>query len=162
MRRAGPVCQPIAGRKGIDGLIAVVQQRHTSDGIHRLLAFAGLDPRIRSSGQWTGKVRMSKRGSSTLRTAIWRAAFVASRHPAFAPMYHKHRVEMKQPFLLALSHVARKVTQAIYGVLRHQAAFNEEAFAKGPDSPMLAAIRSTSPSSVAYLRQAPSAPAPVG
>ena len=105
---------------------------HTSDGIHRLLAFAGLDPRIRSSGQWTGKVRMSKRGSSTLRTAIWRAAFVASRHPAFAPMYHKHRVEMKQPFLLALSHVARKVTQAIYGVLRHQAAFNEEAFAKGP------------------------------
>lgn len=105
---------------------------HTSDGIHRLLAFAGLDPRIRSSGQWTGKVRMSKRGSSTLRTAIWRAAFVASRHPAFAPMYHKHRVEMKQPFLLALSHVARKVTQAIYGVLRHQTAFNEEAFAKGP------------------------------
>jgi transposase len=105
---------------------------HTSDGIHRLLAFAGLDPRIRSSGQWTGKVRMSKRGSSTLRTAIWRAAFIASRHPAFAPMYHKHRVEMKQPFLVAISHVARKVTQAIYGVLRHQTVFNEEAFAKGP------------------------------
>ena len=36
--------------------------------------FAAEVERIRSSGQWTGKVRMSKRGSRALRTAIWRAS----------------------------------------------------------------------------------------
>lgn len=103
----------------------------TADGLHRLLAFAGLDPRIRSSGQWTGKVRMSKRGSRALRTAIWRAAFIACKHPAFTDIYTKHRVTMKQHQKIALSHVARKIVQAIYGVLRHQKPFDIEAFRLG-------------------------------
>jgi transposase len=103
----------------------------TADPIHRLLAYAGLDPRIRSSGQWTGQTRMSKRGSRTLRTAIWRAAFSAYRHPAFTDIYHHHRVVMKQHQKIALSHVARKITQAIYGVLRHQKPFDLEAFRHG-------------------------------
>lgn len=103
----------------------------TADPFHRLLAFAGLDPRIRCSGQWTGKVRMSKRGSRALRTAIWRAAFIACKHPAFADLYRKHRVTMKQHQKLALSHVARKIVQAIYGVLRYQKPFNLDAFRHG-------------------------------
>jgi transposase len=102
-----------------------------ADSLHRLLAFAGLDPRIRTSGQWTGKVRMSKRGSRALRTAIWRAAFIASKHPAFADIYHKHRVIMKQHQKIALSHVARKIIQAIYGVLHYQKPFDIEAFRHG-------------------------------
>lgn len=103
----------------------------TADGIHRLLAFAGLDPRIRRSGQWTGKVRMSKRGSRALRTAIWRAAFVACKHPAFVDIYTRHRVTMQQHQKIALSHVARKIVQAIYGVLRYQKPFDLEAFRNG-------------------------------
>lgn len=99
-----------------------------SDGIHRLLAFAGLDPRIRESGQWTGKARMSKRGSRTLRTAIWRAAFLACRDDAFRDLYERHKNTMKQPQKVALSHVCRKLVQAIYGVLRYQAAFNIDVF----------------------------------
>ena len=103
-----------------------------SDGIHRLLAFAGLDPRITESGQTRGKPRMSKRGSRTLRTALWRAAFLAHRHDAFRDLYQRHRVTMKQPQKIALSHVARKLTQAIYGVLRYQTPFNLDAFRGKP------------------------------
>lgn len=102
-----------------------------ADAVHRLLAFAGLDPRIRQSGQWTGRIRMSKRGSRALRTAIWRAAFIAYKHLAFANIYHKHRVTMKQHQKVALSHVARKIVQAIYGVLRYQKPFDLEAFRHG-------------------------------
>jgi transposase len=105
-----------------------------ADPLHRLLAFAGLDPRIRTSGQWTGKVRMSKRGSRALRTAIWRAAFIACMHPAFADIYHQHRVIMKQHQKIALSHVARKIVQAIYGVLHYQKPFDIEAFRHGVNS----------------------------
>jgi transposase len=105
-----------------------------ASGPHRLLAFCGLEPRIRTSGQWAGKVRMSKRGSRALRTAIWRAAVVASKHPAFAEIFHRHHVTMKQPFKVAISHVARKIVQAIYGVLRYQTPFDLEAFRKGPSA----------------------------
>jgi len=105
--------------------------RSKADAVHRLLAFAGLDPRIRQSGQWTGRIRMSKRGSRALRTAIWRAAFIACKHPAFADTYQKHRVTMKQHQKIALSHVARKIVQAIYGVLRYQKPFDIEAFRHG-------------------------------
>jgi transposase len=112
----------------IDRFVPFAGDPRTADGIHRLLAFAGLDPRIRESGQWTGKTRMSKRGSRTLRTAIWRAAFLARRHEAFRELYQRHRVTMKQPQKIALSHVARKLVQAIYGVLRYQAPFDLAAF----------------------------------
>lgn len=108
--------------------IGDIERFRGGNGVHRLLAFAGLDPRIRESGQWSGKPRMSKRGSSALRTACWRAAFVASRHEAFKPIYDQHRLVMKQHAKLAISHVARKMVQAIYGVLRHQKPFNIAAF----------------------------------
>jgi len=39
---------------------------------------------------------------------------------------------MKQPGKVALSHVARKVLQAVYGVLRYQTAFDPIAFKHGP------------------------------
>lgn len=108
------------------------------NGVHRLLAFAGLDPRIRESGQWAGKIRMSKRGSRTLRTAIWRAAFCAQKHEAFREMHERHRLTMKQHAKVALSHVARKLVQAIYGVLRYQTAFDPHAFKHGVTSKVAA------------------------
>ena len=33
-----------------------------------------MDPRVRKSGQWSGKIKMSKRGSVALRTALYQAA----------------------------------------------------------------------------------------
>lgn len=126
----GPVLAAviIAEIGSIDRFIPSAGDTAKSDGIHRLLAFAGLDPRVRESGQWTGKVRMSKRGSRALRTAIWRAAFIACKHDAFQEIYERHRKTMKQHQKIALSHVARKIVQAIYGVLRYQKQFDLDAF----------------------------------
>jgi transposase len=116
----------------IDAFRRIPNDPRPSDALHRLLAFAGLDPRIRSSGQWTGKVRMSKRGSRTLRTALYRAAFIARTDPAFKDCYDHHKKTMKQPGKVVLSHVARKVLQAVYGVLRYQTPFDPIAFKHGP------------------------------
>jgi transposase len=41
----------------------------------RLQAFFGTDPRLRQSGQWTGRVKISKRGIGAARTALFQAAF---------------------------------------------------------------------------------------
>lgn len=43
--------------------------------VARLQALFGLDPRLRQSGQWTGKVRLSKRGIAAGRTALFQSAF---------------------------------------------------------------------------------------
>jgi transposase len=41
----------------------------------RLQALFGTDPRLRQSGQWTGRVKISKRGIGAARTALFQAAF---------------------------------------------------------------------------------------
>lgn len=45
----------------------------------RLQALCGTDPRLRSSGKWVGKVKISKRGISSARTALFQASFCSLR-----------------------------------------------------------------------------------
>jgi transposase len=55
-----------------------------------LLAYAGLDPKLKESGKWRGQTLMSKRGSPYLREALWQAALVASVHDTgFKKIYDK-------------------------------------------------------------------------
>jgi transposase len=83
-----------------------------------LVAFAGLDPKIKQSGKTlntTGK--LSKRGSSYLRHSIFIAASVAKRcEPSFKIIYDKKRAEGKR-YTVATCVVARKLlatTRAVW------------------------------------------------
>ena len=81
---------------------------------HKMLAYAGADPRIRQSGQWKGQVKMSKRGSPTLRTALYQAAHNVRLHcPEFQKIYNQHKVEKHKHHGVAMSHVVRKLLQVI-------------------------------------------------
>lgn len=94
-------------------------------GAHCILAYAGLDPRVRESGQWKGRPKMSKRGSTTLRTALYQAAsMVRLHHPFFAAIYHRHRVEKQKHHSVAISHVARKLVEIIYAVCKSNQPFD--------------------------------------
>jgi transposase len=85
--------------------------------LHALLAYAGMDPRVRKSGQWNGKIKMSKRGSVALRTALYQAASMARLHePHLAEIYNRHRQQMNKHHGVAISHVARKLLGIIYAV----------------------------------------------
>ncbi len=90
-----------------------------------MLAFAGLDPRIRQSGRWTGAPRMSKRGSPHLRRAIMLAAVgAAQRDPWCAALYNRYRQRCAvRGHWLAVSHVARHLVHAIAASLAHGDAF---------------------------------------
>jgi transposase len=94
-------------------------------GYKKLLAFAGLDPRIRESGQWKGTVKMSKRGSPALRTALFQAASMGRLHnPDLQAIYHLHRHEKGKNHRVAISHVARKIVQIIWATCRNKAPFD--------------------------------------
>lgn len=63
----------------------------------KLVAYAGINPSVRQSGNFSGNQnRMSKRSSPFLRRAIWLAAFVAAfNDPVFSAFYQKKRAEGK-------------------------------------------------------------------
>ena len=91
-------------------------------GAKKLVAAAGIDPKVRESGAWTGKAKMSKRGSKYLRTAILQAAHTAvygSHDPMFTAIYDL-QVARGKHHEVALSHVAHKMLHVIFSVLKNE------------------------------------------
>ncbi len=85
-----------------------------------VVALVGVKPQLHQSGQRAGQTTMSKRGSPYLRRAIWHAALSAARcDPMFHTLYERQRKRGKH-HLVALSHVANKLTRVIYSVLKGQ------------------------------------------
>lgn len=94
-------------------------------GYKKLLAFAGLDPRIRQSGRWNGKVKMSKRGSPALRTALFQAASMGRLHNThLKEIYNVHRHTKGKHHNVAVSHVARKIVQIVWATCRNNQPFD--------------------------------------
>ncbi len=89
------------------------------DSAAKLAAFAGIDPTITQSGEFVGTHNhMSKRGSPYLRRAIWQASTAAATFdPHMKAFLQKKRAEGK-PYMNAIGHVTRKMTNIIFAVLR--------------------------------------------
>lgn len=85
----------------------------------QVVAFAGIDPSVKESGQFKGtKNKMSKRGSPYLRRAIWLASTVAVHNdPVLSSYYQKKRQEGKA-YGTSIGACARKLTHIIYAILR--------------------------------------------
>jgi len=84
-----------------------------------LVAYAGLDPLVMQSGEFTAKrAHLSKRGSTHLRRAVWLAAAAATRNdPDFRELL-KRKIAEGKPYHVALGAVANKLLHVIYAVLR--------------------------------------------
>jgi transposase len=98
----------------------------------RLVAFAGIDPTVKQSGQYmASRTRMSKRGSPYLRRALWLAANTARTcDPSLRAFYQRKRAERKHA-MCATGAVARKLTHVIYAILRDQVPYQSTAIGQG-------------------------------
>jgi transposase len=84
----------------------------------RLQALLGCDPRLRQSGKWSGKVKISKRGIQLARTALFQAAFCTIAHdPENAAYYHQLRQRGKK-HKQAVVDLMRKQLRRLVAVLR--------------------------------------------
>ncbi len=85
----------------------------------KLVAFAGIDPTVKQSGQFTGtKNHMSKRGSPYLRRVIWLASTTDAFHdPVMSEFYQKKHAEGK-PHRTAIGAVCRKMLYVIYALMK--------------------------------------------
>ena len=84
----------------------------------RLQAYVGMDPRLRQSGKWTGKIKISKRGIGPARTALYQAAFCSlNKDPDNAAYYHGLRARGKL-HKQAMVDLMRKQLRRLVAVLR--------------------------------------------
>ena len=105
----------------------------------KLVAFAGLDPSVFESGTFKGTYnRITKRGSSRLRQALYNAAKCAirdrrikkttdeilPRNKKLRAFYDKKREEGK-PYKVALIACANKLLHWIYALLRNKTSFQD-------------------------------------
>jgi len=94
-----------------------------------LVAFAGIDPTVRQSGEFSSTHNhMSKRGSPYLRHAIFLAATTCSFHNSPLNAYYKKKREQGKHHLTATGAVARKLTTIIYAVLRDGKPYEPKSF----------------------------------
>lgn len=96
----------------------------------KLMAFAGMDPKVTQSGQFTGtENKISKRGSPFLRRAVYIAANVARIHdPVFKVHYERLVARGKHP-KQALAAVATKLLRVIHAVMVKQVPYSPEILA---------------------------------
>jgi len=85
----------------------------------KLAAFAGIDPSVVQSGNFTGtRNRMSKRGSPYLRRSIWLAACAAIMHdPALKVFYDLKKSQGKHHYT-CVGYICRKLINIIFAVLK--------------------------------------------
>lgn len=110
---------PGIGMIGAATILAEIGDIHRFKSASALVAFAGIDPTVRQSGEFNSiHNHMSKRGSPYLRHAIFLAATTCSFHNSPLNAYYKKKRAQGKHHLTATGAVARKLTTVIYAVLR--------------------------------------------
>ncbi len=84
----------------------------------QIVAFSGIDPKLRQSGKFTGQVRMSKRGSPHLRHAIYLACLTAVRTDAYFKAIYERQLQRGKPRRRALGAVMNHFVHVLYAVWR--------------------------------------------
>ena len=93
----------------------------------KLLVFAGLDPKVRQSGQFRAlSCRMSKRGSKYLRYSLIYTAWNAVRNNEVFSNYYALKRSQGKNHYKALGHVAHKLVRVIYKLMKDNIPFNAE------------------------------------
>jgi transposase len=93
----------------------------------KLVAYAGLDPRVYQSGKFTASInRITKRGSTKLRQSLYTAVqcgLTNNRNLKIREYYDKKRSEGK-PHKVAIIACANKLLHWIYAIVKHKQMYN--------------------------------------
>ena len=93
----------------------------------KLLAFAGLDPSLYQSGKFTAdRTPMVKHGSSYLRYAIVQAATSVRQYAPEFRAYYDKKIAQNKHYLVAISHVAKKLTRVLFTLLKYQRNYEQQ------------------------------------
>lgn len=83
------------------------------------IAFLGLDVRVRDSGTYCGRRKLTKQGDPESRRLLHNAAMAARRSPTWAPYYQRYIDRGLKP-TQALVILARKLARVAFAILKNQ------------------------------------------
>ncbi|MCM3358043.1 IS110 family transposase [Psychrobacillus sp. MER TA 171] len=130
---------PGIGEKIAATIISEIGEIDRFDAAKKLVAFAGVDPSVYSSGKFTASInRITKRGSSRLRHALYMAIQsgirdarkmkttdeIIPRNKRLREFYDKKREEGK-PFRVAIIACVNKLLHWIYALLKKRTTFQD-------------------------------------
>ena len=105
-------------------LLAFLSPLERFHSAKQVVAYAGLNPRIRQSGQWAGKTPIAKAGNALLRKSLYLPAVVAKRHnPIIASFCDRLLARGKRPMQVVVA-AMRKLLHLAFGVLKSGKPFN--------------------------------------
>ncbi|MFA5732352.1 MAG: transposase [Acidithiobacillus sp.] len=117
---------PGIGENTTATLLAFISPFERFCSAKQLVAYAGLNPRIRQSGQWAGKSPIAKTGNVLLRKALYMPALTAKRYnPVIMAFCSRLLARGKRP-MQAIIAAMRKLLHIAYGVLKSGQPFDPE------------------------------------
>lgn len=103
--------------------IGAVQRFHSAK---KLASFFGLHPRFKISGDGTSAMRMSKEGRKAPRAILYMVALAAINHNPLIRDVYEHNLAKGKCKMAAIGVCMHKILRIIYGMLKHNRAFDPE------------------------------------
>ncbi len=117
---------PGIGESTTATLLAFLSPLERFPSAKQVVAYAGLNPRIRQSGQWAGKTPIAKAGNVLLRKCLYMPAISAKQHnPIIRAFCGRLLANGKRPMQVIIA-AMRKLLHIAFGVLKSGQPFNPE------------------------------------
>jgi transposase len=117
-------CQAIPGIGPLSALaLTAIFHQGTYRNADAFIAFMGMDVRVRQSGRWKGKSKLTKKGDPEVRRLLFNAAMQARRNPLWEPYYLALR---ERGFSTTAAFVAlgRKLARVAFALLQKNVEFD--------------------------------------
>lgn len=114
---------------GITTVASVVAETNgfaAISSIKQLQSFAGYDVQLRESGKWKGKTKISKKGNSYIRQALYFPAYSIIKHSPYHKAFYNRLYNNKEKSLIAATAVQRKLLGLIYTLWKNDTYFDPE------------------------------------
>jgi len=94
--------------------------------IKQLQSYAGYDIQLKESGKWKGHSRISKKGNSYIRHALYFPAYTIIKHSSYHKTFYERLLKEKGKSLIAATAVQRKLLGLIYTLWKKDEYFDPE------------------------------------
>ena len=95
------------------------------ENVKQLTSYSGYDIRIRESGKWKGKNKISKKGNNHIRAALFFPACTAAIHNKPLKIFYERIKETKKVPMIANTAVQRKLLALIFIIWKNNTIYDE-------------------------------------
>lgn len=124
-----PPTPQVISEKNLARLLAETGPVHDFAHWRKLLRYGGMNIRMRQSGKFKGKNKLSKKGRPLLRKVLMQIMLPLVRKGyLYGEIYHRKKEQENRPGTMAMAIVARQFLRKFYGWYRSGKAFDRERF----------------------------------